>query len=156
MGEESTSPPRMEPTNEETARKVRQGVWGDKTTTVLPEACELLEEDPDAISTPGRLDPQPTNEEILDMAKASDEVSPSSRTVQSFLRSQKLDMEALSPIKLVRAQKHAGAHGGFYHDNCRDDPLVAFKPWHMCYTGPRIRTSQRSIRMRSTEPLRLV
>ena len=71
MGEESTPPPEMEPTE----KKVRQGVWGDTTTTVLPEAYELLEEDPEADSTPGRLDPQPTNEELVDKAKASDEIS---------------------------------------------------------------------------------
>ena len=75
LEEESTSPPSMEPTTEEAEQKVRQGVWGDTTTTVLPEAYELLEEDPDAVSTPGRLDPQPTNEDLVDKAKASDEVS---------------------------------------------------------------------------------
>ena len=24
-------------------------------------------------------------------------------------------------------------HGGFYHDNCRNDPVTSFKLWHMCY-----------------------
>ena len=24
-------------------------------------------------------------------------------------------------------------NGGFYHDNCRNDPVLAFKLWHMCY-----------------------
>ena len=50
------------------------GPRGDTTTTVLPEAYELLEEDPEADSTSGRLDPQPTNEELVDKVKASDEV----------------------------------------------------------------------------------
>ena len=36
--EESTLPPSMEPTTEEAEQKVRQGVWGDTTTTVLLEA----------------------------------------------------------------------------------------------------------------------
>ena len=65
LEEESTPPPPMEPTTEEAEKKVRQGVWGDTTTTLLPDAFELLEEDPEADSTPGRLDPQPTNEELL-------------------------------------------------------------------------------------------
>ena len=71
LGEESTSPPRTEPTIEETAKKVRQGVWGDTTATVLPETYELSKKNPDAMSTPERLDPQPTNEELVDRAKAS-------------------------------------------------------------------------------------
>ena len=75
MGEESISPPWMEPTAEETENKARQGVWGDPTTTVLPEVYEILEEDAEAISPPGRLDPQPLNEELADKAKASDENS---------------------------------------------------------------------------------
>ena len=53
LEEESTPPPPMEPTTEEAEQKVRQGVWGDTTTTVLPEAYELLEEDLEADSTPG-------------------------------------------------------------------------------------------------------
>ena len=36
--EESTPPPPMEPTTEEAEEKVRQGVWGDTTTTLLPDA----------------------------------------------------------------------------------------------------------------------
>ena len=52
--EESAPPPPMEPTTEEAEEKVRQGVWGDTTTTLLPDAFELLEEDPLADSTPGR------------------------------------------------------------------------------------------------------
>ena len=47
LEEESTPPPGMEPTTQEAEEKVRQGVWGDTTTTVLPEAYELLEEDPE-------------------------------------------------------------------------------------------------------------
>ena len=132
--EESTPPPKMEPTAEEAKKKVRQGVWGDTTTTVLPEAYELLEEDPEADSTPGRLDPQPTNEELVVQAKASDEVSLIKKSVEfCSYRDQKLDLEAKSPIKLLRLQRHGGPHVGFYHDNCRDDPVVAFKLWHMCY-----------------------
>ena len=73
LEEESTPPPPMEPTTEEAEKKVRQGVWGDMTTTLLPDAFELLEEDPEADSTPGRLDPQPTNEELVDKAKDSGE-----------------------------------------------------------------------------------
>ena len=46
LEEESTPPPPMEPTTEEAEIKVRQGVWGDTTTTLLPDAFELLEEDP--------------------------------------------------------------------------------------------------------------
>ena len=46
LEEESTPPPPMEPTTEEAEKKVRQGVWGDTTTTLLPDALELLEEDP--------------------------------------------------------------------------------------------------------------
>ena len=61
----------MEPTTEEAEEKVRQGVWGDTTTTLLPDAFELLEKDPLADSTPGRLDSQPTNEELVDKAKES-------------------------------------------------------------------------------------
>ena len=52
MEEESTPPPSMEPTTEEAEKKVRQGVWGDTTTTVLPEAYELLEEDIDRCGMP--------------------------------------------------------------------------------------------------------
>ena len=74
LEEESTPPPGMEPTTQEAEEKVRQGVWGDTTTTVLPEAYELLEEDPEADSTPGRVDPQPTNEELVDKVKTYDEV----------------------------------------------------------------------------------
>ena len=134
MEEESTPPPTMEPTTEEAEKKVRQGVWGDTTTTVLSEAYEVLEEDPEADSTLGRLDPQPTNEELVDKAKASDEVSLIKNSAEfCSYRDQKLDLEAKSPIKLLRLQRHGGPHGGFYHDNCRDDPVVAFKLWHMCY-----------------------
>ena len=79
LEEESTPPPGMEPTTQEAEEKVRQGVWGDTTTTVLPEAYELLEEDPEADSTPGRVDPQPTNEELVDKVKAYDEVFISSK-----------------------------------------------------------------------------
>ena len=124
----------MEPTTEEVEKKVRQGVWGDRTTTVLPEAYELLEEDPEAESIPGRLDPQPTNEELVDKAKASDEafVIRASREFRHY-REGKLEKEARSPIKLLRSQKHGGPHGGFYHDNCRNDPVTSFKLWHMCY-----------------------
>ena len=74
LEEESTPPPGMEPTTQEAEEKVRQGVWGDTVTTELPEAYELVEEDPEADSTSGRLDPQPTNEELADKVKASDEV----------------------------------------------------------------------------------
>ena len=63
----------MEPTTRKAEQKVRQGVWGDTTTTLLPDAFELLGEDPEADSTPGRLDPQPTNEELVDKAKDSGE-----------------------------------------------------------------------------------
>ena len=63
----------MEPMTEEAEKKVRQGVWGDTTTTLLPDAFELLEEDSEADSTPGRLDPQPTTEELVDKAKDSGE-----------------------------------------------------------------------------------
>ena len=45
LEEESNPPPPMEPTTEEAEQKVRQGVWGDTTTTLLPDAFELLEED---------------------------------------------------------------------------------------------------------------
>ena len=101
---------------------------------MLPEAYELLEEDPEADSTPGRLEPQPTNEELVDKAKASDEVSLIKNSAEfCSYRDQKLDLEAKSPIKLLRSQRHGGPHGGFYHDNCRNDPVVAFKLWHMCY-----------------------
>ena len=124
----------MEPTTEEAEQKVRQGIWGDTTTTVLPEADELLEEEPMADSTLGRLDPQPTNEELVDKAKASDEVTLIENSPEFCShRSQKLDLEAKSPIKLLRSQRHGGPHGGFYHDNCRDDPVVSFKLWRMCY-----------------------
>ena len=106
MEEESTLPPSMEPTTEEAEQKVRQGVWGDTTTTVLPEAYELLEEDPDAVSTPGRLDPQPTNEELVDKAKASDEVSIIKNSPEFCnLRTQKLDLEAKSPITARRGME---------------------------------------------------
>ena len=134
LEEESTSPPSMEPTTEEAEQKVRQGVWGDTTTTVLPEAYELLEEDPDAVSTPGRLDPQPTNEDLVDKAKASDEVSLIKNSPEFCnLRTQKLDLEAKSPIKLLRSQRHGGPNGGFYHNDCRNNPVISFKLWHMCY-----------------------
>ena len=46
---------------------------------MLPEAYELLEEDPEADSTPGRVDPQPTNEELVDKVKTYDEVYISSK-----------------------------------------------------------------------------
>ena len=124
----------MEPTTQEAEEKVRQGVWGDTTTTVLPEAYELLEEDPEADSTPGRLDPQPTNEELVDKVKAYDEVYFIKRSKEyRHYREGKLDLEATSPIRLLRAQKHGGPHGGFYHDHCRNDPIIAFKLWHMSY-----------------------
>ena len=91
----------MEPQDAETEKKVRQGVRGDTTTSVLPEAYELLEEDPDATSTPSRKDPPATNEELVDMAKGSDEVSLIKNSPEfSAHRNQKLDMEARSPIKL--------------------------------------------------------
>ena len=132
--EESAPPPPMEPTTEEAEEKVRQGVWGDTTTTLLPDAFELLEEDPSADSTPGRLDPQPTNEELVDKAKESDE-SFTIRRSRDFLddREGKLDQESGSPIRLLSKQKHGGPHGGFYHDHCRNDPITSFKLWHMCY-----------------------
>ena len=97
LEEESTPPPPMEPTTEEAEKKVRQGVWGDTTTTVLPEAYELLEEDPEAESTPGRLDPQPTNEELVDKAKASDEAFVI-RASQEFLSFQRRKTGEGSPI----------------------------------------------------------
>ena len=132
--EESTPRPVMEPATEETQEKVRQGVWGETTTTVLPEAYELLEEDPMADSTPGRLDPQPTNEELVDKAKASGEVFDVRKSRESRQhREGKLEQEACSPVKLLRSQKHGGPHGGFYHDNCRNDPITDFKLWHMTY-----------------------
>ena len=70
----------------------------------------------------------------MDKAKASDEVSLIKNSAEfcSF-QDHKLDLEAKSPIKLLRSQRHGGPHGGFYHDNCRDDTVVAFKLWHMCY-----------------------
>ena len=79
------------------------------------------------------MDPQPTNEELADKAKASDEsfVIRASREFRHY-REGKLEKEDRSPIKLLRSQKHGGPHGGFYHDNCRNDPVTAFKLWHMC------------------------
>ena len=98
------------------------------------KAYELLEEDPEADSTSGRLDPQPTNEELVDKVKASDEVYLIKRSKEyRHYREGKLDLEATSPIRLLRAQKHGGPHGGFYHDHCRNDPIIAFKLWHMSY-----------------------
>ena len=89
----------MEPTTLEAEKKVRQGVWGDTTTTLLPDAFELLEEDPEADSTPGRLDPQPTNEELVDKAKDSGEsfVIRKSREFRQY-REGKLDQELCSPL----------------------------------------------------------
>ena len=110
MGEGSTRPPKPStrqpkaegPPEESTGKakkKVRQGVWGDTTTTVLPKAYELLEEDPEADCIPGRLDLQPTNEELVDKAKASHEVSLIKNSVEfCSYRDQKLDLEAKSPI----------------------------------------------------------
>ena len=114
LEEESAPPPPMEPTTEEAEKKVCQGVWGDTTTTLLPDAFELLEEDPEADSTPGRLDPQPTNEELVDKAKESDE-SFAIKTSREFrqYREGKLDQESGSPIRLLSKQKHGGPHGGF-------------------------------------------
>ena len=134
LEEESTPPPPMEPTTEEAEKKVRQGVWGDTTTTLLPDAFELLEEDPEADSTPGRLDPQPTNEELVDKAKDSGEsfVIRKSREFHQY-REGKLDQELCSPIRLLSKQRHGGPHGGFYHDHCRNDPVTSFKLWHMVY-----------------------
>ena len=40
LEEESTPPPQMEPTTKEAEKKVRKGVWGDTTTTLLPDAFE--------------------------------------------------------------------------------------------------------------------
>ena len=102
LEEESTPPPPMEPTTEEAEKKVRQGVWGDTTTTLLPDAFELLEEDPEADSTPGRLDPQPTNEELVDKAKDSGEsfVIRKSREFRQY-REGKLDQELCLPIDIV-------------------------------------------------------
>ena len=124
----------MEPTTEEAEKKVRQGVWGDTTTTLVPDAFALLEEDPEADSTPGRLDPQPTNEELVDKAKDSSEsfVIRSSREFRQY-REGKLDQESCSPIRLLSKQKHGGPHGGFYHDHCRNDAVTDFKLWHMVY-----------------------
>ena len=51
------------------------------------------------MSTPGRLDPQPTNEELVDKAKASIKNSPEFCN----LRTQKLDLEAKSPITARRS-----------------------------------------------------
>ena len=87
-----------------------------------------------ADSTPGRLDPQPTNEELVDKAKESDE-SFTIRRSRDFLddREGKLDQESGSPIRLLSKQKHGGPHGGFYHDHCRNDPITSFKLWHMRY-----------------------
>ena len=101
----------MEPTTEEAEKKVRQGVWA---TAMLPDAFELLEEDPEADSTPGRLDPQPTNEELVDKAKDSGEsfVVRKSREFRQY-REGKLDQELCSPIRLLSAQKHGGPRGGF-------------------------------------------
>ena len=118
LEEESTPPPPMEPTTEEAEEKVRQGVWGDTTTTLLPDAFELLEKDPEADSTP-----PPTNEKLVDKAKDSSEsfVIRSSREFRQY-REGKLDQELSSPIKLLSKQKHGGPNGDFYHDQCRDDP----------------------------------
>ena len=134
LEEESTPPPPMEPTTEEAEKKVRQGVWGDTTTTLLPDAFELLEEDPEADSTPGRLDPQPTNEELVDKAKDSSEsfAIRKSREFRQY-REGKLDQESCPPIRLLSKQKHGGPHGGFYHDHCHNDPITSFKLWHMIY-----------------------
>ena len=66
--------------------------------------------------------------------KAYDEVYFIKRSKEyRHLREGKLGLEATSPIRLLRAQKHAGPHGGFYHDHCRNDPITAFKLWHMSY-----------------------
>ena len=134
LEEESTPPPPMEPTTEEAEQKVCQGVWGDTTTTLLPDAFELLEEDPEADSTPGRLDPQPTNEELVDKAKDYGEsfVIRRSREFRQY-REGKLDQELGSPIRILSKQRHGGPHGGFYHDHCRNDPVTSFKLWHMVY-----------------------
>ena len=80
------------------------------------------------------MDPQPTNEELVDKAKESDE-SFAIRRSRDFLdgREGKLDQESGSPIRLLSKQKHGGPHGGFYHDHCRNDPITSFKLWHMCY-----------------------
>ena len=55
----------------------------------------------------------------------------SSRTVPSFLHTavRNSTWRFVLSIKLLRAQRHAGPNGGFYHDNdnCRNDPVVAFK-----------------------------
>ena len=92
------------------------------------------EEDPEADSTPGRLDPQPTNAELVDKAKDSSEsfVIRSSREFRQY-REGKLDQESCSPIRLLSKQKHGGPHGGFYHDHCRNDAVTDFKLWHMVY-----------------------
>ena len=144
LEEESTPPPPMEPTTEEAEKKVRQGVWGDTTTTLVPDAFELLE-DPEADSTPGRLDPQPTNEELVDKAKDSSEslVIRSSREFRQY-REGKLDQELCSPIRLLSKQKHGGPHGGFYHDHCRNDPITSFLLSILARnTGPARRESSR-------------
>ena len=100
----------------------------------MPDASELLEEDPEADSTPGRLDPQPTNEELVDGAKDSGEsfVIRKSREFRQY-REGKLDQELCSPIRILSKQRHGGPHGGFYHDHCRNDPVTSFKLWHMVY-----------------------
>ena len=134
LEEESAPPPPMKPTTEEAEKKIRQGVWGDATTTLLPDAFELLEEDPEADSIPGWLDPQPTNEELVDKAKESGEsfAIRKSREIRQY-REGKLDQESGSPIRLLSKQKHGGPHGGFYHDHCRNDPITSFELWHMVY-----------------------
>ena len=96
MGEGSTPPPKMEPTKEEAEQKVFAKEFGATRPRLLPEAYELLEEDPDAISTP--VDPQPTNEELMDKAKASDENSLITNSPEFCShRNEKLDLEAKRP-----------------------------------------------------------
>ena len=134
MGEGSAEPPKMEPQDEEAKQKVRQDLWNKSETTMLPEAYELLEEDSEAVSDPGRVFPPKSNEKLIENAKDADENTLIGQSPQfSVLRAEKLDRESRSPIRLLRHHMHSGPHGGFYHDERGNDGVIDFKLWHLNY-----------------------
>ena len=115
-GEGSAEPTKMEPQDEEAKQKVRQGVWDETETTMLPEAYELLEEDPEAVSGPGKFFPSKCNDELIENANRTLMRTLLSGKGPQFsaLRAEKLDRESRSPTRLLTHQTHGGPHGGFY------------------------------------------
>ena len=110
FGEVSVSPPPLENATE--AEKVKQGVWGDTKTTLLPDAFEVLEIDVDAETRPGDVHFPKSNEEMVDKVKNYDEIKLIKESREfAHNRDEKLALKASSPIRVLCKQKYGCVHG---------------------------------------------